>query len=235
VSQLLTRRSLGLLGVALVLMAIMIGLGVWQYQAYDEHQRDDAQQSAASDPMPLDEALGPDDGFSADAVGQPVTASGTYVSDEQIYVTGLAGVSERYAVVTPLLTASGSAVLVVRGGTSERTAPAPDGEIEVEGSLQPSMAEGTGVDEERIAEGIRTSSLVGAFSDDLYSGYIVMTSSDPADDLTPVPPPLPDASRWAVIRNLIYALQWWLFAAFVAFMWWRIAHEDRDQAREDVG
>ena len=53
--------------------------------------------------------------------------------------------------------------------------------------------------------------------------------------LTPVEPPLPDPSRWAGIRNLIYALQWWLFAAFVAFMWWRIAHEDDDETASRRG
>lgn len=234
-SDLLTRRSVGLLGVAVVLMAAMIALGLWQFRAYDEHQREDAEELAAQEPIPLDEALGRDDGFAQDMVGQPVTAVGRYVGDEQIYVTGIDGTTRGYAVVTPLLTPSGSAVLVVRGSSDRASAPVPTGTVEVEGSLQPPTAEGTGVDAARVASGIRTASLVGAFGEDLYSGYIVLTESEPADVLTPVEPPLPDASRWAGLRNLVYALQWWLFAAFVAFMWWRIAHDARTAPPADVG
>jgi hypothetical protein len=53
-----------------------------------------------------------------------------------------------------------------------------------------------------------------------------------------VPPPLPDPSRWSGIRNLLYACQWWVFAAFVAFMWWRMTDDvalgepDSDDASE---
>ena len=42
--------------------------------------------------------------------------------------------------------------------------------------------------------------------------------------------------RWAGIRNLVYAVQWWVFAAFVAFMWWRMvseppgSHDERPEA-----
>lgn len=234
-TTLLTRRALGLLAIALVLVAVMIGLGVWQYNAYADHQRHDAEDVAASAPVPLDDVLGPDDGFSDDGVGQPVLASGSYVGSEQIYVTGLDGVDRGYAVVTPLLTDTGSAILVVRGMSDSTDAPVPPGRVQVEGSLQPSSSDGTGIDDQRVASGIRTSSLVPAFGEDLYSGYVVLTSSQPPEELAPVPPPLPDGSRWAGIRNLIYALQWWLFAAFVLFMWWRIAHEEPAEPTDGLG
>jgi surfeit locus 1 family protein len=235
VNHLLTGRALGLLAVAVVLVAVMVGLGLWQYQAYDQHQRDDARSAADQAPVPLDEALGPDEAFHADSVARPVTATGEYVQTEQIYVTDYDGASNRYAVVTPLVTASGSAILVVRGSTDDLGTKAPEGPVDVEGSLQPSMEEGAPIDGDRVTDGIRTSSLVGAVGEDLYSGYLVLTSSTPEDSLTPVEPPLPDPSRWAGIRNLIYALQWWLFAAFVVFMWWRIAHDTADETPTEVG
>jgi len=67
---------------------------------------------------------------------------------------------------------------------------------------------------------------------DLYAGYVVRRDSRPPDPLSVVPPPLPEPSTWAGLRNLMYALQWWVFAAFVAFMWWRIVVR-RDDERED--
>jgi surfeit locus 1 family protein len=57
---------------------------------------------------------------------------------------------------------------------------------------------------------------------DLYDGYLVLTDSTPRSHLRPVTPPVPAASRLAGLRNLVYAVQWWLFAAFVVFMAWRM-------------
>jgi surfeit locus 1 family protein len=37
---------------------------------------------------------------------------------------------------------------------------------------------------------------------------------------------LPGADASTALRNLLYALQWWVFAAFVVFMWWRWLVED---------
>lgn len=231
----LSARGLGLLALAVALIAVMVGLGLWQYGAYDEHQQSDAQALAGQQPVDLGQTLGPDDAFPGDSVGRPVEVSGSYVAADQIYVTDLVGAADHYAVVTPLLTDNGAAILVVRGSTEHLPADVPTGQILVRGLLQPSMDEGSALDADRVATGIRISSLIGDFNQDLYSGYVVLTSSQPAEDLTPVDPPLPDPSRWAGIRNLIYALQWWLFAAFVAFMWWRIAHEDDDETPADVG
>jgi len=220
-----TGRALGLLAVALVLMAAMIGLGWWQYDAYRAQQHDDAADAASRDPVPLDDVLGPDEGFSGDAVAQPVVATGRYDAAGQLYVEDLPGSPLRYAVVTPLVTDTGSAVLVVRGASAEPSADVPTGTVEVHGSLQPSQDQGSPLDEGRVTDGIRVSTLVAEVEPDLYGGYVVLTASEPAESLPVVDPPLPEPSRWAGLRNLVYALQWWIFAAFAAFMWWRIVQD----------
>jgi surfeit locus 1 family protein len=46
------------------------------------------------------------------------------------------------------------------------------------------------------------------------------------------PPNLPGADASTALRNLLYALQWWVFAAFVVFMWWRWLAEDVLSRRE---
>jgi hypothetical protein len=42
--------------------------------------------------------------------------------------------------------------------------------------------------------------------------------------VTPAHLPGPDSSSG--LRNLLYALQWWVFGAFALFMWWRWVEEE---------
>jgi cytochrome oxidase assembly protein ShyY1 len=222
-SQLFSPRAFGLGLVAAVLMASMVVLGLWQLGVYDDHQQDDARARLDRAPVPLADVLGPDDAFPSDAVSIPVTLTGRYLSDQEFAVHGSDALGVASAVVTPLALDDGSAVLVVRG--ADGGVPAPSGEVDVTGVLEPSDATGDALDADRVTDGIRIAALVSAVDVDLYAGYVVRTTSDPADASTPVAAPTPDPSRLAGLRNLVYAVQWWVFAAFVAFMWWRIVTE----------
>jgi cytochrome oxidase assembly protein ShyY1 len=229
VTRWLSRRSLALGVVALVLIAGMLVMGLWQLSVFDDRQQRDAAAQLERDPVPLAELIGPDDALPADAVGRPVSVQGRYVVDEQVYVAGLSGHHDTYAVATPLVDQTGSAILVVRGSADRadrEAAPPPGGQVSVVGVLEPASPEGGPIDDARVTTGLRIAALVPAFSHDLYSGYVVLRSSDPAESLPAVQPPTPDPSLVAGLRNLAYALQWWLFAGFVAFMWWRIVRDD---------
>jgi len=227
----LTPRALGLAALAVVLIAAMVWLGLWQLDVYDEQQRDDTAEQLTRDPVPLDDLLGSDAPFPAQGVGRPVLVEGRYLTDEQLYVDGLPGSVQRYAVVTPMLTGSGSAVLVVRGSSAQPAIdlPSPGSEpTAVSGVLEAPTADGAGLDDARITDGLRIAALAGDVDSDLYGGYVI--ADRPAPGLAGVDPAPPEASRWTGIKNLVYALQWWLFAGFVAFMWWRIV---RDLAETD--
>jgi surfeit locus 1 family protein len=226
IGRLTTPRALALLALALVVMAVMIAMGRWQYGVYDDHQRADAMAVMRRAAVPLDAALGPDQAFPSASVGIPVVVSGRYDRSDQLYVRHLAGSKDKYAVVTPLLTGSGSAVLVVRGSASATRAPAAPGPVRVVGILEPSQSQPSSIDSRRVTDGLWLPGLVSRVRPDLYSGYVVLTRSDPAEPLARVEPPLPHPSRWAGLRNLLYAVQWWIFAAFVGFMWWRISTDD---------
>jgi cytochrome oxidase assembly protein ShyY1 len=233
---LISARTVGLSAVAAVLVAAMVWLGRWQYDAYDEHQADDAEAVLARPALPLDAVLTADAPFPTDAVSRPVIASGRYVPSEQFYVTGSASAGAALAVVTPLVTDSGSALLVVRGLSDDRAAPPPVGQIEVDGVLEPSDESAAPLSDVRTTDGIQIARLVGTVDEDLYAGYLVARSTNPPDPLSPAPIPQPDASPWAGFRNLLYALQWWTFAAFVVFMWWRAIRDPRSNApRPDNG
>ncbi len=220
----LNPRALGLAAVGLLLIAAMIWLGFWQFRVYDNHQHADAKAALAKPIVPLGALLGPDDAFPSDAVSRPVRVSGRYLPTNQIYVRHLPGAADRYAVATPLVTASGSAIMVVRGSSESPSAAAPAGRVMVSGILEPSGESGGSPNAARIADGLSISSLVNSVRPDLYSGYLVLRSSNPeqSPNLAPVTPPLPDPSRWSGLRNLLYACQWWVFALFVVFMWWRM-------------
>ncbi|MEJ7628338.1 MAG: SURF1 family protein [Nocardioidaceae bacterium] len=233
----LNRKALELALVGLALMAVMVALGLWQLSVYDDHQDSDAQAALSRPAVPLDSLLGPDAALTADGAGRPVTVSGRYLANDQVYVRKLAGSSRRYAVVTPLVTANGSAVLVVRGSRDMPSARAPVGPVTVTGILEPSGENAPEPDASGVTDGLSVSSLVNAVGPDLYSGYVLLQASNPQQSprLAPVTPPLSDPARWSGIRNLLYACQWWVFALFVAFMWWRmtqdlVAEDDRESS-----
>jgi cytochrome oxidase assembly protein ShyY1 len=207
-----------------VLIAAMAWLGLWQFGVYDNHQHAEAEAALARPVVPLGALLGPDDAFPSDGVGRPVRVTGTYLPQDQIYVQHLAGSPHRYAVATPLGTPNGSAIIVVRGSSDARGAAAPTGPVTVSGILEPSGESGGSPNAAGVTNGLSIASLVNSVHPDLYSGYLLLRSSQPEQSptLTPVTPPLPDPSRWSGLRNLLYACQWWVFALFVVFMWWRM-------------
>jgi surfeit locus 1 family protein len=228
IRRLTTLRALGLLVVALALMAAMIAMGRWQFGVYDDSQRADAMALMRRAAVPIDTALGRDQAFPSASAGVPVSVEGHYDRAGQLYVRGFPGAEDAYSVVTPLLTATGSAVLVLRGSSPEPQAPVPTGPVRISGVLEPSQSEASSLDSRRVTTGVYVPGLVSEVRPDLYAGYVILTTSTPADVLPLVAPPLPDPSRWAGLRNLLYAVQWWLFAGFVAFMWWRVVTEAPD-------
>jgi cytochrome oxidase assembly protein ShyY1 len=231
----LTGQALGLGLIAAALIAAMVALGIWQLTIFDERQQAAGAERLEAAPIPLSDVFGPDDAFPADGQGQPVTVAGRYNVEDQVYVVGLPGNDSTYAVVTPLVTDNGSAILVVRGGSETPDAPTPTGHVQVTGVLQPSASEGAALDAERVTDGIRVARLVQHVSTDLYSGYVVLTSSQPPESLPPIDPAAPDPSVWVGLRNLAYALQWWVFAGFVAFMWVKVVAASDDRRTTSVG
>jgi surfeit locus 1 family protein len=240
VRRLLSPACLGLGLIAAVAMAAMTWLGLWQFGVYDNHQRADAERVLLDRPVSLASLLGPDQAFSDSAVGRPVTVSGRWLADQQVYVHRIPNAAGRWGVVTPLVTSTGSAIMVVRGSvadlaTARRVAALPSGPVTVHGTLEPSTSGSGPPDGQRVMSGLSVPSLVNAVKPDLYAGYLIASESRTSRTVLgwssaprswqQVPPPLPDPSKWAGVRNLLYACQWWVFAAFAAVMWWRISGE----------
>ena len=241
VRGLFSARMLVIHVVAVALIAGMVAMGWWQSDRYDaQRAAASARASAtarAAAPVPLDSVLGPDSAFPSDQAGVKVTATGRYAPlTQQFFVRGKQHRGRTgYWVLTPLLTGQ-SAILVVRGWVQDLAHPAanqaPTGRVAVTGWLEPaepvSAKAQPPTQADRIISSVSPASLVGLVPYDLYGGYLVLAKQKPPEPRLPtVARPNQEVSTSAGWRNLAYAGQWWLFAAFVAFMWWRIVRDAR--------
>ncbi len=208
-----------LLVLHIVAIAAVVGagwLGLWQVDAWQDNREDKAAALVDAEPIPLDEALGPDDVFPSRYVGQPVTLSGTWLPDQTAYVER----DDSRWVVTPVATASGSAILVVRGSTPSRAA-APKGVATITGWLQP--GEGS--------SGIRIVDFLERMDQDLYGGYVIAREPREAGLAAVTPDQLPKPDAFTGLRNLLYGLEWWVFGAFAVFLWWRWCRDEVERVR----
>jgi cytochrome oxidase assembly protein ShyY1 len=225
---------------ALVGLAACILLGRWQLHVWQGHRADNAASVTRLAAVPLDSVLGPDAAYPDAGLGRPVVVAGTWVPDQSVLVSGRPqGGATGYWVVTPVLTSSGSEIPVVRGWLADPhgVPTAPHGAASLVGLLQPSDESAPPVDNahERVIPALSITSLLQRTHRDLYGGYVVATDRPVPSGtslagmagLTPAEPPhLPGADASTALRNLLYALQWWVFAAFVVLMWWRWLVED---------
>jgi surfeit locus 1 family protein len=239
---------------ALVAVAVCLVGGFWQLDVYRSEQDTSRTERAAATAAPLTATLGPDAGITNELVGAPVVAEGRYApADQQILVSGRPGGGgggdsdgdggsgrvddDGYWVVSPLRLESGSAILVVRGWSPSAMAPpVPAAPVTVTGSLQPGEEPGADsvLGADRVVDSVRIPMLVGELPYDLYGAMLIRTAERPAptDGLVPVDPSPPDVPWTDGLRNLAYALQWWVFAGFAVFMWWRICADQLGRGRE---
>ncbi len=231
---------------AVVALAATVLLGLWQYRAWEYHRIDQAAAIADRPPVPLDEVLGPDDPYRNDAVGQPVRASGAWVPQSTVYVVdrpadarpdGGEDTSTGYWQLASLAVcpdgdcAGASAIPVVLGWTPEVSSgtTAPRGPVELTGWLQP--GEGSEVDDDPtddVLASVRIPDLLQRSDRDLYAGYVILGEPEDARaGLTPVTPDsLPQPPASVGLRNLLYAVQWWVFGGFAVFLWWRWCRDE---------
>ena len=249
VLRVLTRSHLLLLhvlAVAAVVAAYL--LGQWQLDAWKEHRADTGNRLAHEAPRPLDSVLGPDDAFPKDDVGRPVELQGQWLPDRSVYVDGrLHDGRTGFWLVTPIAVCSAggragapcdtaSAVPVVVGWTPKASGTTPPrGRDDVIGWLQP-PEQGDVVDadpQDDVLPQLRVADLLDRVDHDLYSGYVILDR--PADAraglVAVTPDSLPKAPASTALRNLLYGIQWWIFGAFAAFIWWRWCRDEILESR----
>jgi hypothetical protein len=93
------------------------------------------------------------------------------------------------------------------------------------GWLQP--PEGTGRQDpdpnDDVLQELRIADAIQQVDQDLYGAYVIADQATPQlTGLQPVTPDsLPEPETFTALRNLLYALEWWVFGLFALFVWWR--------------
>lgn len=238
---LLTPRWLGILAATLAASAVMVLLGNWQLHRYQQRSATNERIDAAADrpPVPLGTTL-PAPATGAGTAGPPppgnsawtrVTVTGRYDDGNTILVRGRTVASRvGFEVVTPLVLADGSAVLVDRGwlppapgdATAQPAVPAPpSGPVTVIGRVRLSESRPDAVarrDGRLETRRIAVPALADALPYPVYGAYLLLDEQDPATDPAFASIPVRHENDW---QNAGYVVQWWLFAgmALAGFGW----------------
>ncbi|MFD3544708.1 SURF1 family protein [Streptomyces sp. NPDC058655] len=239
---LLTPRWWGINVFVVLAVPFCLFMGSWQLGRFedrvDSHREATAGRPADRVAAPLDSLLPVDKKTS----GRLASASGEYGEQLLVPERTLDGKSGFY-VLTLLKTDSGKAVPVVRGwlpGKADGAAApaAPTGRVEVTGALQPSENSRTkGVHSDGgLPAGqlgvIGAASLVNIVPYDLYDAWL--TVQTPADGMAAVPPKAPNDTGLDLkaFQNLGYTGEWFVFVAFVLFMWFRLYRREVETIRD---
>ncbi len=243
---LLSSRWIGFAIFVVLLSAICIRLGMWQFDRLDHRLAQNKVISAhfKAPPVELSAALAPGEKVDDASEWTRVTATGTYDLEHQVTVKfttrdGVPGVD----VVTPLVMADETAVLVNRGWIETKNTvdnpdvPAPPtGEVSLMGWLR--QNNGAGSDATRPVDAqIRAISSIGMAKSvpyDLADGYLNLRTQDPAATKELALEPKPELGQGP---HFFYGLQWVFFAllATVGYFWFARAEakERRNPTRID--
>ncbi|MFD7131944.1 SURF1 family protein [Streptomyces sp. NPDC059894] len=241
---LLTPRWWGINVFVLLAIPFCVFMGSWQLSRFearvDDHRAAEAQVESAREEAarPLAEMLPVDKSTS----GRQVTATGRYAEQLLVPDRELDG-KNGYYVLTLLRTDDGEALPVVRGwlpGTADAAkAPAPPtGEVTVTGALQASETPGDngvsargGLPAGQTAA-ISAASLVNLVDYDLYDAWITLGTADAGMTAVPASAPADSGLDLKAFQNLGYTGEWFVFAGFVVFMWFRLLRREVEFARD---
>jgi cytochrome oxidase assembly protein ShyY1 len=247
---LLTPRWLGILALALAASAVMVLLGNWQLHRYQERSAINDRIDAAAElpPVTLSEALPPartagsaGPAPPADAVWTRVTATGRYDTGNIILVRGrtVAG-RVGFEVVSPLILADGSAVLVDHGWVppapggamaQPELPPIPSGEVTVVGRVRLSESKPATItrrDGRLETRRVAVPELARQLPYPVRGAYLLLDEQDPPAPEGFIAIPVRHENDW---QNFGYVIQWWIFAVMVLMGFgWAARREARGPA-----
>jgi cytochrome oxidase assembly protein ShyY1 len=209
------RSPLMLTVTALFLVVAFVLLGRWQmsrvYRPVDGY-------SAEPAAVPFATLVPSGSAAPAAAISRQVSLTGHFFATGQVVVPGhtLSGQPVSW-VVTPLVTADGTEVPVVRGwvgANNDALTTPPAGVVAVTARLEPGAV------------------LPAGTAPHAWAGFVIRTAQAPPDPLSlqPVPaaPPHVTAPAQFHLQNAIYVVQWFLLAVIAVVMWWRFLRASRE-------
>ncbi|WP_406443524.1 SURF1 family protein [Streptomyces sp. NBC_01613] len=241
---LLTSRWWGINVFVLLAIPFCIFMGSWQLSRFEDRVQADRDATAQvttdrhEKARPLRELLPVNQATS----GRQATATGRYGKQLLVPDRDLDG-RNGYYVLTLLRTDGGKALPVVRGwlpGSADaaKAPAAPTGEVTVTGALQASETPG---DNGVSAQGglptgqtaaISSASLVNLVPYDVYDGWITLDKAEAGMTAVPATAPADSGLDLKAFQNLGYTGEWFVFAGFVVFMWFRLLRREVEFARD---
>ena len=213
-------------------------LGFWQYAR--AHRDDISRQVLTAPAVPVDRLVAPGNYVPESAFAHAVSVTGVIHGKQALSSCGRAEVGQGDGcwIIAPVTIKPGLAITVVLGFAEsalveanleavQRALPSP---TTLTGRLQPAEIAERGraiLRPSTSIDAINVNELAIRWQTDLLDGYVVL---DPAyQGITPTAALItpPSGITW---RNLIYAWQWWAFAAFVLFLLTRYIIDVRAEA-----
>ncbi|MFJ6696419.1 SURF1 family protein [Streptomyces sp. NPDC091272] len=245
---LLTPRWWGINLFVVLAIPFCVFMGSWQLGRFEDRVDSHRSAEAAPDPakqaaVPLEELLP----VSTETSGKQAKVTGRYA--DQFLVPGRTLDDRAGYYVLGMLktdTGGGKGLPVVRGWVAgdargATPPPAPTGEVTVTGALQASENSQTdGVDTAGgLPRGqvgmISSATLVNLVPYGVYDAWITQGAGESgASGMKAVPAVAPQGSGLDLkaFQNLGYTGEWFVFAGFVLFMWFRLVRREAETARD---
>jgi cytochrome oxidase assembly protein ShyY1 len=244
---LVTPKWVGFAALMITMSAVMVGLGDWQLHRYEERHAINLRisEAKAAAPVPMDTVMGSGRPIPSDDEWVRVTVSGTYAPGKTIIArdrTISNGVG--FEIVTPLVLADGSAVLIDRGwipvGSNGSTQPpiippVATGTVTITGRVHLPESEpdtpirlGGNLAVRRIAPATIAANLGYPA---LLPDYILLDQQKPTATGGFTKIPADTQPSW---MNAGYTVQWWCFALLALFGFGWAARREATDRRDGV-
>nr|WP_217422787.1 SURF1 family protein [Streptomyces sp. 8P21H-1] len=240
----LTPRWWGINVFVLLAIPFCVFMGSWQLGRFEDRVQDhrsageQAEAARSQAARPLTELLPVD----KETSGKQATATGRYGRQLLVPDRELDGRSGFY-VLTMLRTDDGKALPVVRGwlpgdADTAKAPAAPAGEVTVTGALQASETPGSngvpavgGLPAGQIGA-ISSAALVNLVPYRMYDAWITLAEADSGMKAVPATAPSDTGLDLKAFQNLGYTGEWFVFAGFVVFMWFRLLRREVEFAQD---
>jgi cytochrome oxidase assembly protein ShyY1 len=231
---LLSGRWLALLLVVILVGFACVELGLWQFRRYEGKVDGNkvVRVNLVATPQPVDDVMSTGNGPSDDDEWLRVRATGTYDPGNTIVILyrsrdGISGVN----LVVPLVTDSGTALLVDRGwvktagsANSPVNAPdPPDGAVTVTGWVRKDATGSSARVTDGEARSISSAEIGPTLPYPVYDGFVERTGESPSASPSPTPDDEPDLSTGP---HFFYGVQWFFFALLALAFWVYFAYTE---------
>ncbi|GAA1342422.1 SURF1 family protein [Arthrobacter roseus] len=235
---------------ALVLASVFVLLSQWQFSQSEGEAPPPPTQTETV--RPLTETFKPGDPLYKPDADQRVSIEGSFVAGTQLVIPGRlqddregAWVVNAFEVAGAPETAGTTPVIaVVRGWIADDAAAPPEpkaGPAAVVGRLLPTEAPIAGPMPQGQVASLSAAHLVNLWDRPAYSGFVTASDISHQGQSAAVPAgvervlvgPQPQETplNWL---NIFYAIEWFVFAGFAFFLWWRLVADDYRRQHEDA-